>query len=473
MADVLKENTERRVMRAMLWIQCTAAALLLADLAFTWTIRGLNRAQLILLAVCVLWLAAGAALLLTLRRFDKRGEKYGNAVTCATSLLVAFAVVELGLSLILPSGRGYLYPPKTRAVLVANEKFTPGIRGTTIRTYNESGLRGPSIAMLADRPDAMKIITVGGSTTICDLLDDSTEWPHLLMQDLNAAQSRVFAYVANAGVNGHNTADHLELLKSFPVVRQADLLTFLVGVNDLTATLAFEGRSAQAELAAHASSESFGPRYPFYKRLHSFRLLASLTSWHVGEWYAERRRLRAQSPVVPMPSLETGLAEYRARIQNIAEYCRSNGLRCVFLTQPVMWRENLTAAEERLIWLGSVGRMENPKGYVRIADLANGMDRFNQALLDTCGAKGLECYDLASSIPKDTTAFYDDCHFNDGGARLVARFLADRLVTTAPFVRKQNVAQIFSSPVGMFRSRLAKAEGTMREHQRNRVPVSR
>ncbi|KIX12937.1 hypothetical protein X474_16690 [Dethiosulfatarculus sandiegensis] len=26
------------------------------------------------------------------------------------------------------------------------------------------------------------------------------------------------------------------------------------------------------------------------------------------------------------------------------------------------------------------------------------------------------CLDLAELLPKDTTVFYDDCHFNEGGA---------------------------------------------------------
>ena len=61
------------------------------------------------------------------------------------------------------------------------------------------------------------------------------------------------------------------------------------------------------------------------------------------------------------------------------------------------------------------------------------MDGFNQTLLSVCREDHLECYDLASAIPKDSSAFYDDDHLNIGGARMVAQFLAARLLASPPF----------------------------------------
>ena len=142
--------------------------------------------------------------------------------------------------------------------------------------------------------------------------------------------------------------------------------------------------------------------------------------------------MRAEGPVVPMPDLTLGVQEYRARVRNLAERCRSAGKRCVFLTQPTMWRSDQTPEEERLLFYGWRGDSENPNGFVRVSDLARGMHEFNEALLTECRSNSLECYDLAAAIPKNTTAFYDDCHLNEEGARLVAKFLADRVLKSAP-----------------------------------------
>jgi hypothetical protein len=61
------------------------------------------------------------------------------------------------------------------------------------------------------------------------------------------------------------------------------------------------------------------------------------------------------------------------------------------------------------------------------------MDTFNQELLDVCIQNSLECYDLASVVPKDTTVFYDDAHFNERGGRIIAQRLTDYLLSTPPF----------------------------------------
>jgi len=108
-------------------------------------------------------------------------------------------------------------------------------------------------------------------------------------------------------------------------------------------------------------------------------------------------------------------------------------MRCLFLTQPTMWRDGLPSAEQRLLWMGYTGRMQKPKGYVSPGQLGRAMDMYNRVLLESCLQSGLECFDLAAQIPKDTSAFLDDMHFNEGGARLVARSLAQYLLSTPPF----------------------------------------
>ena len=83
--------------------------------------------------------------------------------------------------------------------------------------------------------------------------------------------------------------------------------------------------------------------------------------------------------------------------------------------------------------MGTVGRRPEPKGYVSWADVAAGMDTYNQALLDVCQEDGLECFDLAPIIPKHFTYFYDDIHFNEAGAKMAGQRIAEYLLTKEPF----------------------------------------
>ena len=297
-------------------------------------------------------------------------EQIREALVSLTSVVVVAAILEVGLRLIVPDPSGYLRPPNTHSRTRPDDEHTPGIRGVADFTTNEWGLRGPSVKLMSGEPDVLRIITIGGSTTVSEFLDDSEEWSNLVMQDLNYRQDKKFVFVANAGFNGHNTADHMELLKRFPVMMNADILVFLIGINDFMTTVAFEGRATHGELVARASSESFiqPQRYPFYTRSRVYALADSLRPLvglsrptTAAEWYTERRRIRAQAPVVPMPDLTLGLQEYQTRIRHLAEHCRSAGKRCVFLTQPTMWRSDLTREEERLLFYGWTGTMEIPK----------------------------------------------------------------------------------------------------------------
>jgi hypothetical protein len=53
------------------------------------------------------------------------------------------------------------------------------------------------------------------------------------------------------------------------------------------------------------------------------------------------------------------------------------------------------------------------------------MNRYNQATIDVCREENVDCIDLAGMLPKDTTIFYDHCHFNISGCERVAEILAD------------------------------------------------
>jgi hypothetical protein len=71
-------------------------------------------------------------------------------------------------------------------------------------------------------------------------------------------------------------------------------------------------------------------------------------------------------------------------------------------------------------------------GYLGVEDLIEVMLRYNLTLLERCRQEHLECYDLAIAMPKSRRTFFDDEHFTEEGARLVAEFLAKRLGQTIP-----------------------------------------
>ncbi len=271
----------------------------------------------------------------------------------------------------------------TRAATKRDPAIYPGVSGLKHFTINSLGLRGP---LPPRQARAYRIVTIGGSTTICADLDDSETWPYLLMNDVNASQNAVSVWVGNAGATGLDTVNHIVLMQWLPGVIHVDMVIFLIGANDLAATLAFRGGPTEAAIEKEAQFQGDLPpgthwrsKYPRYRRLVFLSLIQQ--AFHDVEQRihpptvlqridtVKRRKLRAESPILPLPDLTTGIEEYRSRIVRLANQCRDLNVRCLFLTQTSMWRSGLSAAEQRLLWLGYTGPFESPVGYISAADM--------------------------------------------------------------------------------------------------------
>jgi lysophospholipase L1-like esterase len=414
-------------------------ALLLADI-FTAQLRGKIvltpfSPEAAVAGISVLWLFAGLGFFFLSQDrqdFVRRVYKPLFSVYC---VYLALILMEVLLHLVLPT------PPIPGVDLAWRRVHTkidpaiyPGVSGTKTYTTNGLGLRGP---LPPKDGQAYKIMAIGGSTTLCAHLDDSEVWTQLLMDYMNASQNIQSVWVGNAGVPGFTTVHHKAQMQSLPGILTVDMVVFLIGVNDLETSLLHGGAPTQALLERVA----WKYQYPLFRRLRIF-LLIFTAAHNLRPRFRHSLRLpdlvtlrkwRAASPVIPLPDMSTAIREYRARVLSLASQCQDTKLRCLFLTQPSLWRNDLRPDERRLLWTGYSGELHNPKAYYSAGALARAMEMYNRALLDVCQLKGLECYDLASHIPKDTSAFFDDMHLNEAGARLMAEILKQYLLSKPPF----------------------------------------
>lgn len=409
------------------------------------------------LALCVLWVAIGVAALLFSRNRDaflKRLRKPLLATWAAYSGLI-IAELVLRAFFVPVTTDAALRPPKTHSEFRPADLGIP-ITGVSRFSVNEIGLRGPSEP--SGGRGMYKVITIGNSTTEDEAQDDTREWSHLLMQELNERQSSLRVWVANAGVSGHTAAHNLEVMKDLPVFSRVDAVILVLGQTDMGETLSFRGQPTEQYLeedaaSLHRSLLSRGVAVfdrPYYKELRLYVLgkqafgpilkrfakeSAVQTQIPLSEW----RRRRASAPIVPLPNLSVGLAEYRQRIVLLADQCEKLKVRCIFVTQPTFWSSTLSKDEQSLLWGGRLGpwRGNEKVGYVSAADLEQAMNAWNATLLSTCAEKHLECFDLATRIPKTTEAFYDDSHSTDRGAEMYAKQLTEYLLSRPPFDNRQ------------------------------------
>lgn len=123
----------------------------------------------------------------------------------------------------------YVWPPHLGRVFRPDPRYVPGISGESRFEINSIGLRGDEI-----KPShTYRILTIGGSTTECEYLDQSKTWPYLLQSTINERMHGQSVWVGNAGMNGRATRHHLAVMQYLPMKEmRIDTAVLLVGAND-------------------------------------------------------------------------------------------------------------------------------------------------------------------------------------------------------------------------------------------------
>jgi lysophospholipase L1-like esterase len=348
------------------------------------------------------------------RRFLAR--RWAAVVVVTVSLALGWAAAELAARAFpeLLGGRfAHSRGPGVQRTFRPDPRWVSGIAGPSRYTTNSLGIRG------GPPPDgAYRLLCLGGSTTECTYLDDAETWPHLLMESLNGRGRRV--WVGNLGISGYTSFEHLDFLERSPLPEELDAAILLMGVNDFVRFL--NGSLERGPRPLWRRTALASAALAVHRRGFLRRLLHEVED-ETGANLEERRRARLRSEGgARLPELAPALREYGDRIEGLARACRRRGLRCVFLTQPTLWREGLGPRARASLWMGSdAGGRFLPPG-----ELRRGLDLYNRTLLAACVRLGLECADLGSLNGREDL-FYDDCHFTEAGAREVARIVAAAL----------------------------------------------
>jgi lysophospholipase L1-like esterase len=384
------------------------------------------------LAVLVMVLTYFAVVSISLATWSRLA--ISKLVMAVYFVLATIAIAEIPLR--------QLYPPTApavpwvpgRRVATAGDAM-PGITGTIEFTVNSLGLRGPEVN-LSDVDT--RILAVGGSTTECLYVTDKRSWPWLLQERLARSLNRS-VFVGNAGKSGLFTIHHDYLLKNYPLANRFEWVIVMAGINDLGSLL----RGSYDSRRTTVAEETLTPTYrskAYYRRLTPVRVLERLvTLSRVGEtvvqdpqgdWYDLARKQRQarlrQREIREAPAdFDRALALYATNLQTIIDTSRKNGQQLVLVTQPTLYRKDLPENLQQLL------HESVADGAHTVEVMAEMMDAFNRTLIDVSRESRVDYIDLASMLPKDTSTFYDDAHFNDSGsdkvATAIAGFMASRI----------------------------------------------
>ncbi|MFC1462376.1 SGNH/GDSL hydrolase family protein [Verrucomicrobiota bacterium] len=349
------------------------------------------------------------------------------------SVLLPILAVELVASL--PGVGKHLNQPRQplRSVAVAANTM-PGIAGEISFTINDDGIRAPDF--WPGSPDD-RILCIGGSTTECLYVTDTKSWPWLLGTMLTEAVGRPIL-VANAGLSGQFTLHHAYQLRHYRLADQFGTVIVLCGINDAGTMHRenYEERAAAVPLEALSSPCGIGAYYrysflmskiyPLFRPRSAFRSVAQdpAGKWYAGARETRTRRLEANTITSAPNTVAPRLRTYRANLIDIIELCSGRGQRLVFATQPTLYHKDMPNDLAALLWQHTEDGAHTPEV------LAEVMAQYNAVMRTVCKEYAVPCVDLALLLPKDTSVFYDDCHFNTSGCKKIAEIMA-------PIVQKE------------------------------------
>jgi len=364
-------------------------------------------------------------------------------------LTFGFCIVlfEIIMNVVSPESSGYFtLIPKTTITMLPDSSIFPGIHGASVFKTNKYGIRGREITAM----DTLKILTVGGSTTECLYLDQSETWQTLLENKMNENIFQKKVWVGNIGKSGLTSFDNFIQLKfSFSNLPKIDVLMVMVGINDMLAFIAKDKKNAfihDNEIIRDSIVPKVFARYPksgalsIIKNSRLYRLVRNVyvqikfndviqndSGKVYNKWRANKKK--SKRIIDHPPDLRVGLDEYEKNIDSIITIMTNRVKKIIFLSQASIWRSDLTKYEINLLWMGGKGDYQKTPGqeYYSVNVLGHCIELFNNKLKEICLRRNVELIDICQNIPKDTSAFYDDVHFNENGARILANLLFSQI----------------------------------------------
>ena len=294
----------------------------------------------------------------------------------------------------------------------------PGFTDTSHVTTDAKGFRTTK-RVNYDAKDSYRIFAIGGSTTEQIYLDDAKTWTALLERDLPQYLNRPVE-VINAGVSGLRSEHHLAMLRQVSQYKP-DMVIFMMGLNDwnshiiqklnpppiewdFTKSLLWKGLLALKPIQKPGELPNQGGK-------DSPRL-------EYGEYYSSQNNSLTR-PDVREVRFDDVAPEYKALAGKIFEECKKQHYRCVFLTHPTAYSREVAPELKKRLWMTP----PNQPFTVTLDSLIHVSGLYNDWLYAAAKESGFESCDLGSQIPPTTDYLYDDCHFNEGGAKRVAELL--------------------------------------------------
>ena len=128
--------------------------------------------------------------------------------------------------------------------------------------------------------------------------------------------------------------------------------------------------------------------------------------------------IRKAASVTPQPP-RTDVPAYRTNLTTLIGTAKAHTVQLVFMTQQTTWDSPIDPQAQDWHWM----RYRDGVTY-REDGMDEALESLNDTMRQLAASHGVPIYDLARTLPKSLTFFYDDVHFNVHGARAAGTQLA-------------------------------------------------
>lgn len=322
---------------------------------------------------------------------------------------------------------------KGKMVLPANQKTI--FKNTWIKkldndiyySRNALGFRGPEPGDSVNK--LLSVICIGGSTTECRYISDSLTWPYQLSKNLKESFPSI--WINNAGVDGHSTFGHLLLLKEYITQLKPTYVTILIGANDIENDQPLQYDVMNEKKINFLSVKSFFKSLLNKTELGSafFQLYAIKGAYKKGLIHKDvdfavlkDTVLNSNYTTALINKQQDYLKQYRKRINEIIEICKTCNVKPILITQPSLFG-NYTDSITQVNMANKV--IPGTQPVTNSIVMQEVLQLYNDVVKSF--SNQVKVIDLAALMPKNTAYYYDFLHFTNAGCSKVASILTTEL----------------------------------------------
>ena len=309
------------------------------------------------------------------------------------------------------------------------------IKNNIVITKNSLGFRGPEAPLNFSKH--LTLIAVGGSTTECIFITEGKTWVDYLQSNLIIKYPNM--WVNNAGIDGHSTWGHIELMKQYIGNLRPNYVLFLVGINDMAIDGGRDQDKQQIVGSKELTIKNMGQRlidhsmvlayFKFQKNKKTGHDITALNDSIVNYKVLGTTTNFETVSIQDLEKFDKLLIEYKNRLKTLIYLSKENSIKPIFVTQPAVYGFGID--EVTGIDLGEIPISDfTEDGVVRKgSDKWMLLQKYNNVTREVANEFNIPLIDLANEMPKNTKYYYDYIHFTEEGAQKVGEILSKHLVT--------------------------------------------